>query len=743
MNKKYTLAMLILATMASQAQEQETKTRNNSEEIEEIVIQSQSIFPNQDANERASSHFHIGRKELKKYNYTDPNRVLMGKNGISVVEEDGFGLRPNIIIRGASSYRSSSINLMEDGILAAPAPYLAPAAYYFPTIGRMSGIEVLKSAGQILYGPNTIGGSLNMISTQVPRDFSGNIHLGYGSFDTKNVHFNFGDRIGKFGYLVEFYNGSSRGFKNLPNGKDTGFNVNDGVIKLLYDNSDATIPNKLQFKLQTSSQLDNETYVGLTKEDFEKDPYQRYLGSELDYMKNNHRQYVLSYEIKPIEKLTLNFDIYHNTFGRNWHKINDVYGGVNEEGNTVWTGLSSALNKGNDSSEVQILKGTSTEEDTRLRMRNNNRTYYSQGIQLNGDYNVVKDGKLRFGIRYHREEEDRFQHDEIYKSTSSGLSLVSIGAPGSHTNRISTANATSSYLQYQHKMDKWTITGGLRYESIFMESTTFAKADTERIGTNATQVSNKTNVLIPGFSVLYEYNDKGSLFASVHKGFAPAGTKEGQKNESSWNYELGTRWKDNFFDAEASAYVNNYSNLLGADTNAVGGNTGQGDMFNAGEVLIKGVEVYGKYTIKGKDSAVNFPIAMNYTYFHSSFKKDYQSDAGAAYGNVKKGDELPYIPNHLFTLEAGVNADKFSFSVIGRYRGDVRNKAGQGVINEGDLVPSVILIDAVARYQITPSTNFFVNGNNLLNKKYLATLNPAGYRPGMPLFVSVGANVKF
>lgn len=728
MNKKYILVAMLLSVANTYAQE------HKESEIEEVVISSQTIFLGKKENEKVSSHLYLGKKELKKYNYNDPNKILMGRNGVSIVEEDGFGLRPNIIIRGASSYRSSSINLMEDGILAAPAPYISPAAYYFPTIGRMAGIEILKSSGQILYGPNTVGGSMNLVSTQIPKTFAGNATLSYGSFDTKNIHLNVGDKIGKFGYLVEFYNGSSNGFKKLSNGENTGYNLNDGIVKLLYDNSNAVIPNKLQFKLQFSGQKDHETYMGIHKADFNKDPYQRYLSSELDHMKNSHRQYLLSYEIKPLKGLNLNFDAYRNEFKRNWHKVNDI-----QVGTASKVGLSSALGKDINSNEIAVLKGKYDGDNT-VYIRNNNRAYVSQGLQVNGSYHITRNGKLRFGARYHSEKEDRFQWDDTYKSTSYGLSLKKEGTPGTQDNRIGTANATASYVQYQHTIGKFTLTGGLRYENIEMKQKNFGTKDTERTGAALKETTHRAEALIPGASVLFNYAKWGSVFASLHRGFAPPGITQNTKPEFSWNYEAGARWHTNHIDAEVTAYVNDYSNILGADTNAVGGSiNNQGNLYNAGEVLVKGLELYAKYTIGGKDNSINFPISLNYTFFDSAFKKDFKS---VTYGDTKKGDQLPFIPKHMLTGEMNANINNLSIGAIVKYRSEIRNKVGQGNIAEKDLVPSILLFDAVVRYQISPKANIFVTGQNLLNKKYLTSLNPAGYRPGMPRFFSVGVNFK-
>ena len=136
-----------------------------AEEAEEQNLERISIVGNQRNFElSAGSVSVITNEELEQFEYDDIARILTTVPGVNVRLEDGYGLRPNIGFRGVTPERSKKINIMEDGLLIGPAPYSAPAAYFFPLTSKMVGVEVTKGPAAIKYGPNTVAGALNLIT---------------------------------------------------------------------------------------------------------------------------------------------------------------------------------------------------------------------------------------------------------------------------------------------------------------------------------------------------------------------------------------------------------------------------------------------------------------------------------------------------------------------------------------------------------------------------------------------------
>ena len=143
---------------------------------------------------RAPGSAHVIRsRELERFNYDDPHATLQKVPGVYVRGEDGVGLRPNISMRGVNPDRSKKLTLLEDGILFGPAPYSAPAAYYFPLITRMAQVRVIKGPAALILRPADDRRRDRSRDRAIRRSTpSGAIDLALGEYGYGKVHGYFG-----------------------------------------------------------------------------------------------------------------------------------------------------------------------------------------------------------------------------------------------------------------------------------------------------------------------------------------------------------------------------------------------------------------------------------------------------------------------------------------------------------------------------------------------------------------------
>ena len=732
------IAASLLVTSALFAQEKElSKTQKDSiESLNEVIITTDAIVGSKfKAKNKAGSTYFISPKELKTFNYDDVSRILRTVPGVTIQEEDGFGLRPNIGMRGTSPNRSEKITLMEDGILIAPAPYSAPAAYYFPTVNRMQSFEILKGGSQIQYGPYTTGGAMNMVSTQIPNRFSGRVIASIGSFNTKKTYVNIGDEQKNFGYVLEYNNRNSDGFKKIDNSsKNTGFQGNDYLAKFrINSDADAKVYQSLTAKIQYSEDLANETYLGLTDADYANNPYRRYVGSNEDYIETEHKQIMLTHLIKPFENFSITTKAYKNEFARNWYKLDAVKVGASKVSiNNILT------NPDTYNAEYRAITGADNTINNALLVKANNRMYEAKGIQTVANY-TFETGKTKhdidFGIRYHEDFEDRFQWVDGYAIQNGVMNRTSNGTRGTDANAIVKAEAIAAHILYNLSIDNFTFTPGIRYEDIKLNSLNYGTNDVIRAGTTLAKANNKTNVWIPGMGILYKINDDYNIFTSVHKGFSPPGVKAGEDAESSLNTELGFRFHKNALQGEIIGYYNNFSNLQGSDSMS-GGGAGTGDLFNAGEAIVKGIELLATYeVINNREKGFKVPVTVSYTLTDTELKNNFNS---TIWGTVESGDEIPYIAKNQLAITTGFETEKFNFALSGKYVDAFRTEAGVGTIPANNRVASNFIIDFSAKYHLTNNISLMGNIINLLDKDYAVSRVPAGLRPGQPFGINFG-----
>ena len=670
----------------------------------------------------------VSKSELDQFRYTDIHRIVGRIPGVYISEEDGLGLRPNIGVRGTGSLRMEKLNVMEDGVLIAPAPYASPAAYYSPTAGRMESIEVRKGSTQIKHGPFTTGGSLNYISTSIPTSKLNSVSLDIGSFGKTLMQVRSGDSMGKFAYLIELYSDKMDGFKELDGGGDTGYTKTDFMTKLRYSFSES---HALEFKYSMTDELSDETYLGLTDADYSDNPLRRYRATALDEMDADHSQVMLSYAAKINDNMSLAIVGYSNDFARNWYKLNKVNG----------MSLSSITKPTADGwNEFYLLMDAENSADDAYRIKANNREYYSSGVQAVFNVNAGNHD-VQAGLRIHSDEMDRFQWEDRYGMQNGKLVMTTQATKGSDSNRIDSAEATALFIEDRFTSGDMTVTAGARYEEITVMRDDWGKTDPDRSETPS-QRKHSMDVVVPGIGIEYAINEFQTVSVGVHKGFAPPGpgtsgvTDKAVDPETSMNTEIGFKSNQGLNSLEFTLFTNSYDNLLGADTAASGG--GSDELFNGGAVDISGFELYLR-RILVDNGRIQMPLELSWTSTNSEFQESFDG----FWGEVSKGDELPYLPDTMIALNLGLNVDKLSANISMKKTSEMRTVAGSGRIAESNATDELTIIDFGLRYAFQNNIRLSAGINNFMDDDGIAARRPYGARPTMPRSFSLGVDYTF
>jgi len=680
-----------------------------------------------------SAHF-ISDDELEVFNYADIQQILRKVPGVNLQLEDGYGLRPNIGIRGVQTERSSRIMLLEDGVPIAPAPYAASSAYYFPTAGRMYSMEVLKGPAAITEGPNTIGGAINMISTPIPEQAEGKVIAEIGEDSTTRVHAVFGSTNSSgFGYLLETHQWKSDGFQQIDgdNG-NTGLDIKDYTVKLSYAPIDS--PHAFELKYQYADQESNQSYLGITDEDFKADPYRRYSISQNDLMLTEHNQLILRHEFSISEDVNITTTAYNNDHARSWYKL-DKLAGVGPE--KIIADINKGASKYSDA-ELQaiLLGGDSAAGDVAI--KDNNRDYYSRGISVKFDWAVESDDvvhDIELGIRYHEDEEDRLQRTDKYTQIDQSLLLDSIGVTGGNkNNRVVQAEALAIYVKDSITFGKFVVTPGLRFEDIDL-----LRRDWSALPRNASPSvkSNSVTAVLPSIGVLYNVNDQLSLLAGAYNGFGTPTTSDGVEEEDAINFEFGGRYQKDDLLLELIAFTSDYENLVGECTaSSSTGNCDIGDQFNGGEATVKGFE-FQLANITQLTDSLELPISLTYTHTDAEFDSTFDSEF---FGDVSKGDPIPYIPKSQYAFSVGIESNTFQVNAVLNYVDAVCVKASCGDFEETN---ESTLLDVVGNYQVSDDFAVYLRVENITDEADIVARQPKGARPNKARTATLGVRYTF
>ena len=687
---------------------------------EEVIVNASHLAGTPEALERIPGSVDvIEPKTLEATRPFTSTEALRKVTGVNVRDEEGFGLRPNIGIRGMNPTRSTKVLLLEDGIPLTYAPYGDNASYYHPPVERFESIEVLKGSGQILYGPQTVGGVINYLTPNPPARPTGTLTLVGGSRDYVNGHLGFGGTWKNTGLLVGYTRKQGQGARdNLRSG------LNDFNFKSVTPlGAKQAITSKFNYYGEES----NITYSGLTEAEFQSNPRQNPFRNDFFYGRHFSGSISHAYVFNSEAELTAT--LYGSYFRRHWWRQSSNSG---ERPNRLRT-----LSGGDPDCTGMADLNTTCGIQGRLRK------YHFVGAEprmhISKRWFGIRN-EIDFGFRLHFETQQRLQENGDLPTSRSGV-LVE------HNERRN--QAYSGFFQHRFIINNWTITPGVRVENIRYERTNRLAGVTGR--TRQTQV-------VPGLGVSYSPARRFTIFAGVHRGFAPPRTEDIINNntggvvdldsELSWNYELGIRSTPvDGLRLEATFFRLDYENQI-VPASIAGG---AGATFtNGGATLHQGMEFSGRI-----DSGIllksshNFYVRSALTFLPDAQFEGVRLSSISGFTNVSvTGNRLPYAPKLLASTTFGYSHTKgFDALVeavhVSRQFTDDLNNITPSANGQRGLINGYTVWNATANYQVEKlHSTFFMTVKNVFDRTCVVDRS-RGLIPNPPRLIQAGLKFTF
>jgi iron complex outermembrane receptor protein len=174
----------------------------------------------------------LTREEIEFAVANSATEILNILPGIFVQKTGQFG-RSDLIIRGLGD-NGRRILILVDGRPEKMSLYGCTITHSLP-LDNVEKIEVIRGPLSVLYGTDSLGGVVNIITRKIEKGFESDILASYGSFDTKIFRIRHGGNFKNLDYYLTFDRRSSDG--HLPNssynGKDfsarIGYKINENL----------------------------------------------------------------------------------------------------------------------------------------------------------------------------------------------------------------------------------------------------------------------------------------------------------------------------------------------------------------------------------------------------------------------------------------------------------------------------------------------------------------------------------
>ncbi|NOH47643.1 TonB-dependent siderophore receptor [Vibrio rotiferianus] len=581
--------------------------------IMETVVVTGSVIGNselEDVKEYPGARTVLTSKQIEKTAAHSIDAALQSVPGIKVQDETGTGVLPNISVRGLKASRSGHAQFLMDGVPLTLAPYGHTGQSIFPaTLSMLDRIDIVRGGAAVQYGPNNVGGVINLVTKPIPNTWQTEISNRLTVFEAGDTPLNdFYLRTG--GWLTDTFAIQLEG--NFLKGES------------FRDHSDTDVKNfqaKAQWLLSDTQELqafiqrydaDTQMPGALSPEDYKKDrtqskrPYDEYQGKSTRW------------SVKYLHDLNIadSAELEVLTFGHNSERF--FQWGFNSAGGH-WADPALPSTDIRTSPREFRVYGV----EPKLAM-------YFEGKSVTQNWIV--------GARYVNEDID-------YKLTQTPIEGGETKVPRDwHLETDAFAGYISNEIGLFN--DALKVTPGVRYESVDMTFDDLGKSQS---------ADNKVTEWLPGLTVAYHLTDQWVGYANAQKSLrAPQiayirGLGE-EGSELAWNYELGARYNQETTSFNAALYRIDFKDQLQWQSATQ-------TFDNIGKTLHQGIELSGRYVPKALQA---LSLGASYNYLDATLEES----------GPNKGNQLAYTSKHQLSWDATYTFTGIDTTLSGYYFSD-------------------------------------------------------------------------
>jgi Fe(3+) dicitrate transport protein len=651
----------------------------------------------------------INEKDLKRANPVDSAEMLRRVPGVQVRQEFSGGSRIDISIRGLESGRSRRVLMLEDGIPMSLNPYSEPDMNHAPPIERYRSIEVVKGSGNILFGPQTLAGTVNFITIAPPDRQTITADVDGGSYGYVRALASYGDTIGSDGavrYVTQVSHRRGDGFRDQP------FDSTNGLAKILFPTGkDGEGILKLGFQRDDASTDD----IGVTRDMFRANP-RRPTVSPSGHTILNRYDVSLTHQQRLAEKTKLKTLVYAYTTDRIWRRPD-------------WTRVPIPGVR-----YIRIVGDVNTPTGATYFTNNNavlDRDYDVMGIEPRFEHRLKTafvEHTIDFGARFLREQAHYEQRTGNYPETYSGT--------------LDFEQKRRSYAMAAYVQDRiafrpdFLVTPGIRIERLSSEAFTLRDSTGDVFQTK----SQTSTGIIPGIGMVFG-KKTANVFGNMHYGFAPPritstvaarGAPTDVKGDRGISYEIGTRGEPlRWLRGEATGFMSNYANQVAANPDP----SGEVIQTDIGATNLYGVESGLLFSLSQLlQTQTIMDLGVRYTFARTEFR----------YGSLA-GNVLPYAPQHSLNANFDVEhrtglGGQLAYAYVGSQFADGQNAVAENVLGTVGLIDERHIVDANVRYRHRPTKiTIRLSVKNMFDSTYIIARRPEGIFPGPYRQILLGA----